>query len=66
MLGERDVLMIKCSLYDVCLCAYFGGGGCAGISTLRTDAVSDTTLGNGAGWVAITGDCGVNSDGNIG
>ena len=46
--------------------AVLGGDGCDGTYTLRTDAVSDTTLGSGAGWVATTVDCGVNYDGNIG
>ena len=66
MLGERNVLMIKCSLYDVCLCADFGDDGCAGTSTLKTDAVFDTTLRDGEGWGARTVYYGVNSDANVG
>ena len=41
------------------------GGGCAGTDTLTTDAVSDTTLGNGAGWGARTCDFGVSSNVNV-
>ena len=54
------------SLDDVCLCADFGGDGCAGTATLGTDAVSETNIGTGAGWGTRTGDCGVNTDGNLG
>ena len=43
-----------------------GGGGCAGTDTLRTYAVSETTLGAGAGWCATTVDFRVNPDGNVG
>ena len=54
------------SLYDVCLCANFGGDGCDGTDTLGTDAVSETTLRSGAGWGTTTVDCGVNSNVNVG
>ena len=54
--------MIERSIYDVFLCVGFGGDGYTGNATLGTDVVSDTTLGSGAGWGAITGDCEVNSD----
>ena len=66
LLGKHNVLVLEHSLYDVFLCVYFGGDGCAGISTLGNDAVSDTTLGAGARWGARTGGCGVNYDGNVG
>ena len=56
--------MLERSLYDFCLCADFGGDGCAGTATLVTDAVYETTLGAGAGWGEITGDFGVTSDGD--
>ena len=62
----RDCLVLELSFYDVCLCANFVDCGCAGTDTLRTDAVSGTTLGDGYGWVATTVDCGVNSDGSVG
>ena len=58
--------MLERSLYDVCFCADFGGDGYAGTSTLGTDAVSETTLGTGVGWGERTGDCGVNTNGNVG
>ena len=64
-------------MYDVFFCAYetglvisegviFGGDGCSGTDNLRTDAVSETTLGAVAGWVATNIECGVNSYGNEG
>ena len=43
-----------------------GGDGCDGTDTLRTDAVSETTLRYGSGWGKTTVDCGVNSNGNVG
>ena len=63
---ERDCLVLERSLYDVCLCADFGGDGCYRTTTLGTDAVSETPLGTGTGWGARNGDCGVNSDGDVG
>ena len=48
--------MLECSIYDAFLCDDFGGDGCAGASTLGTDAVSENTLGDVAGWGARTGD----------
>ena len=47
--GGRDYLVIERSLYDVCYCANFGDDDFAGTETLRTDAVSGTNLGAGAG-----------------
>ena len=44
----------------------FGGDGCSGTDTLRTDAVSETTLRSGARWGATTVYCGVNYGGNVG
>ena len=44
----------------------FGGDGCAGTDTLGTDAMYETNLRYGAGWVVTTVDYGVNSDGNVG
>ena len=44
----------------------FGGDGCDGTETLRTDSVSETTIGDAIGWGAATVDCGVNFDGNVG
>ena len=35
-----------------------GSDGCSGTDTLITDAVSETTLVAGTGWVAIAVDCG--------
>ena len=35
-------------------------------ATLGTDAVSETTLGSGAGWGARTGNFGVSSDRDVG
>ena len=58
--------MLEISLYDVCLCADFGGDGCAGTSTLGNDEVSETTLGTGAWWVAITDERVVNYDVDVG
>ena len=43
-------LVLERSFYDACLCAYFGGDGCAGTATLGTDAVSETNLVAGSGW----------------
>ena len=43
----------------------FGGYGCDGTDTLVTDAVSETTLGSGAGWGETNVDCGVNYDGKL-
>ena len=40
--------------------------GCDGTYTLGTEAVSETTLGYGAGWGEKTVDCRVNSDVNVG
>ena len=45
--------------------AVLGGDGYDGTYTLRTDAVSDTTLGSGAGWVATTVDCGIKYNFNV-
>ena len=66
MFRERNCLVLERSLYDVFVCADFVGDGFARTATLVTDAVSETTIGAGAGWYAITVDCGVNSDGNLG
>ena len=44
----------------------FGGDSCDGNDTLRTDAVSETTLRAGSGWFATNVGCGVNSNGNVG
>ena len=46
--------------------ANFGGDGCAGTDTLGTDAVSETTLGDGARVVTATVYFGVNYYGNLG
>ena len=59
-------MVLERSLYYLCLCADFGDDGYAGTATLGTDAVSESNLGTDAGWGAITGDCGVNSDGGVG
>ena len=53
--GGRDYLVIERSLYDVCFCANFGDDDFAGTETLRTDAVSETTLRASAVWGARTG-----------
>ena len=66
LLGEPDSLVLERSLYDVCFCDGFRGDDCAGTATLRTAAVSQTTLGAGAGWCATTVDFRVNPDGNVG
>ena len=58
--------MLEHSFYDACLCADFGGDGCAGTVTLRTFAVSETTLRSGVRWDSRTGDFGVSSDGDVG
>ena len=58
--------MIEHSLYDVCLCADFGGNGYDYTATIVIDAVSDTTLVTSSWWGARTGDCGSNSNGNLG
>ena len=76
-MGRRYFLVLDCNLYDVYLCAYvtglmmfesanFGGGGCSGTDILRTDTVSETTLGAVVGWVATTADGGVNHNVNLG
>ena len=75
--GICHCLVLESSLYYVCLCvdetAYFlsrrenfGDDGSAATNSLRTDAVSETTLGAGTGWVATTVDFGVNFDSNVG
>ena len=64
--GGTQCLVLEHSLYDVCFCANFGGDGCAGTATLGTDALSETTPRAVAGWGERTGDCGVNSDINVG
>ena len=66
MFGEHDFLVLELSLYDVCFCVDFGSDGCSGTATLGTDAVSETTLGYGAGWGARTGNCRVNSNVDVG
>ena len=66
MLGERDCLVLERSLYYICLYDDFGGDGCAGTATLRTDAVYETILGTGTGWGARTGYFGVGSNCNVG
>ena len=64
-------------MYDVCVCAddtglvisectIFLGDGWSGNDTFGTDVVSETTLGDGEGWVETTVYCGVNYDGNVG
>ena len=58
--------MLERSLYNVFLCADFGGDGYARTSTLGTDAVSEITLRTGVGWGERTGDCVVNHNGNVG
>ena len=58
--------MLERSLYDVCFCDDFGGDSCSETATIGNDAVSEITLGAGVDWGAITVDCGVDSDGNIG
>ena len=57
--------MLERSLYNSCLCANFGGDGCAGTTTLGTDAVYETTLVAGTGWGKTTVDCVVNSNDNV-
>ena len=59
-------LVLERSLYDVCFCDDFGGDSCSETATIGNDAVSEITLGAGVDWGAITVDCGVDSDGNIG
>ena len=77
LLGRSDCLVLERSFYDVCICAdetglmisesaNFGGDGCAGTDTLGTDAVSETTLGDGARVVTATVYFGVNYYGNLG
>ena len=58
--------MLDPILYDVCLCDYFGGNYFARTATLGTYEVSETKIGAGEGWGAITGDFVVSSDGDIG
>ena len=66
MLGGCDYLVLERSLYDVCLCDYFRGDGCAGTATLVKDAVYETTLRASAGWGIRTGDFGFSYDGDVG
>ena len=65
-MGRRDCLVLERSFYDSYFCANFGGDGCAGTTTLGTDAVYETTLVAGTGWGTTTVDYGVNYDGNVG
>ena len=44
----------------------FGDDGSAATNSLRTDALSETTLGAGTGWGATTVDFGVNFYSNVG
>ena len=46
--------------------AIFVGDVCDDIDTIRTDSLSETTLGAYVGWGETTVDCGGNSDGNVG
>ena len=58
--------MLERSFYDACLCADFGCDGYAGTVIPGTYEVSETKIGAGEGWGAITGDFVVSSDGDIG
>ena len=64
-MGGRDSLVLERSLYDVYLCANFGGDGYDGTETLGIDAVSETTLESGTSCGARTVGFGINSDGNV-
>ena len=57
--------MLERSLYDICLCAGFGGDSCTGTAILITDALSETTLGYGAAWGTRTGYFRVSFDGGV-
>ena len=58
--------MLENSFIDACLCVDFGVDGCDKTVTFGNDAVSETTLGAGAGWGSTTVDCGVNYYGGVG